>query len=97
MFWKVPPQFGQFYLVFISSMMAWILAWMPEWTGWAILIALAFYDLAAVLCPGGPLRLLVEESQERNERIPALVYETRMTEEERQYRYMAVEGRGQGQ
>jgi hypothetical protein len=29
-------------------MMAWILAWMPPWTGWAILIALAFYDIAAV-------------------------------------------------
>lgn len=34
-FWAVPPQFGQFYLVFISAMMAWILAWMPPWTGWA--------------------------------------------------------------
>ena len=73
-FWKVPPQFGQFYLVFISSMMAWILAWMPDWTGWGVLIALAVYDLFAVLCPGGPLRLLVEEAQERNEAIPALVY-----------------------
>ena len=92
-FWRNPPVFGQFYLVFISSMMAWILAWMPEWTGWAILIALAVYDLFAVLCPGGPLRLLVEEAQEREERIPALVYETTLSEEERRYRALAIEGR----
>lgn len=85
-FWKVPPQFGQFYLVYISAMMAWILAWMPQWTGWAILIALAIYDLFAVLCPGGPLKLLVEEAQERQEAIPALVYGTTMSEEERLHR-----------
>ncbi|WZY92899.1 hypothetical protein YC2023_065228 [Brassica napus] len=42
-----------------------------------LLVALALYDLAAVLLPVGPLRLLVEMAISRDEDIPALVYEAR--------------------
>ncbi|CAI9786803.1 unnamed protein product [Fraxinus pennsylvanica] len=44
---------------------------------WVLLIAIALYDLAAVLLPSGALRLLVELAISRDEDIPALVYEAR--------------------
>ncbi|XWS58594.1 hypothetical protein CRYUN_Cryun08bG0047900 [Craigia yunnanensis] len=37
------------------------------------------YDLVAVLAPGGPIKLLVELAWSRNEELPALVYEARLT------------------
>lgn len=44
-----------------------------------LLIALAVYDLVAVLAPGGPLKILVELAQSRDDDLPALVYEARPT------------------
>ncbi|KAI3444239.1 hypothetical protein Pfo_000904 [Paulownia fortunei] len=57
-----------------------VAAWfsrLPEWTTWVVLVALVLYDLAAVLAPGGPLKLLVELASSRGEELPALVYESR--------------------
>ena len=74
-FFTAPSTVKQGYLVCVSVIMAWSLSKMPEWTNWTILIALAVYDLFAVLSPCGPLKALVEMSQSRNESIPGLVYE----------------------
>lgn len=59
-----------------------VAAWftkLPEWTTWVLLVALAVYDLVAVLAPGGPLKLLVDLASTRDEELPALVYEARPT------------------
>jgi len=74
-FFTAPSIVKQGYLVCVSVIMAWSLSKMPDWTNWTILIALAVYDLFAVLSPCGPLKALVEMSQSRNEPIPGLVYE----------------------
>lgn len=67
----------QGYLVVIGVLVAYFFTMLPEWTTWVLLVALAVYDLAAVLLPVGPLRLLVEMAISRDEDIPALVYEAR--------------------
>lgn len=67
----------QAYLVVIGMLVAYWFTLLPEWTTWVLLVAMSLYDLAAVLLPGGPLRLLVELAISRDEDIPALVYEAR--------------------
>ncbi|KAJ6795445.1 presenilin-like protein isoform X1 [Iris pallida] len=77
---KGPILVTQGYLVTIGVLVAYWFTMLPEWTTWALLVAMAVYDLAAVLLPGGPLRLLVELAISRDEEIPALVYEARPVE-----------------
>lgn len=66
-------------MVFLGIIVAAWFTKLPEWTTWSLLVALALYDLVAVLAPGGPLKLLVELASSRDEELPALVYEARPT------------------
>ena len=76
--WPGSLRVKQGFLVLISVIVAYyFVTQIAEWTTWTMLVFMAIYDLYAVLTPNGPLRKIVELSQEREEAIPALVYEAR--------------------
>ncbi|CAH8356018.1 unnamed protein product [Eruca vesicaria subsp. sativa] len=75
----MPIVLRQCYMVVMGIVVAAWFTKLPEWTTWFILVALALYDLVAVLAPGGPLKLLVELASTRDEELPAMVYEARPT------------------
>lgn len=73
-FGEDPQLAQQGYLVVISALMAFSATKLPEWTTWGVLGAVSAWDVVAVLTPRGPLKLLVEEAEKREEAIPGLVY-----------------------
>ncbi|KAM0821234.1 hypothetical protein ACQ4PT_009454 [Festuca glaucescens] len=75
----VPILVRQGYMVTLAVIVAAWLSRLPEWTTWIMLVALAVYDLVAVLAPRGPLRMLVELASSRDDELPALIYESRPT------------------
>ncbi|KAJ9519844.1 hypothetical protein QJQ45_014569 [Haematococcus lacustris] len=79
LFMPMPLLAKQGYNIWTGVVTAYIFTWIPEWTSWLLICIMALYDIAAVLIPGGPLNLLVRLSQERQQGLPALVYEARPT------------------
>eukprot|EP00842_Homolaphlyctis_polyrhiza_P002286 jgi/Hompol1/3058/HPOL_000025-RA len=79
-FFEGPRFIQQSYLVVMSSMMAFSLTTLPDLVTWILLALLAVWDLIAVLCPYGPLRMLIESAQESGQRLPsALIYSATTT------------------
>lgn len=56
-FWPAPVLLKQGYLVITAVVTAYMFTYIPEWTTWTLLVAMAIYDLYAVLTPGGPLKV----------------------------------------
>ncbi|CAJ1958238.1 unnamed protein product [Cylindrotheca closterium] len=72
----IPTFVTQGYLICTSVVLAWQLSFFGNWTAWTLLVALALYDLFAVLTPCGPLRKLAELMSEADApAIPGLLYE----------------------
>ncbi|KAI7989711.1 Presenilin-like protein [Camellia lanceoleosa] len=75
----IPIFLKQGFMVTLGIIVA---AWfinLAKWTTWVLLTALAWYDLVAVLAPGGLLKILVKLASSRDKELSALVYEARPT------------------
>jgi Ca2+/Na+ antiporter len=61
-------------MVIISILIALTFLFLPDIAVWVLLGILVIYDCCVVLCPGGLLRVIIEKSEERGDKIPALIY-----------------------
>lgn len=93
-FWESPEQVTHAYLVCVSVFLAFVFNNLPDWTCWMVLSFLIVYDLMAVLCPHGPLRMLVDVAIDQNQTIPGLLYDA--TIESDTQASGAEQGRGSG-
>ena len=103
-FWQkgLSPRVAQACLVYGAVAMAYNLdRTFPQWTAWALLVALCFYDLAAVLCAYGPLNLLVGLVQKERRPLPGLLYEAALPasamDEDSEGEDEEEEGEGEGE
>lgn len=76
--WKSPKKLQQSVLILLTSQAALLFVkFMPYYTAWIVLAGLVIWDLIAVLCPKGPLNLLVKMATEREKPLAsALIYST---------------------
>ncbi|KAI8475571.1 MAG: Presenilin-domain-containing protein [Monoraphidium minutum] len=96
-FGPIPLFMKQAYLVWTGVVTAFLFTYVPEWTSWVLLALMAIYDLVAVLAPGGPLKVLVELAIERDQELPALVYEARPSGGRPYHRGWRRDGAGEGE
>jgi hypothetical protein len=73
-FWRAPQIITQCFLMMISVLISTVFLAMPDWSVWTLLALLVAYDACVVLCPLGFLNILIKESEQRGDAIPALVY-----------------------
>ncbi|CAN7993276.1 unnamed protein product [Ixodes hexagonus] len=78
LYFNGPVVMHQGFVIYVSVLMAVVLEeTFPEWTTWILLVLVSLWDIFAVLCVIGPLRMLIETANERNEPLfPALLFST---------------------